>query len=188
MHTEGCNNTWRAFRVSSSEREWGQTRTVKGIRLSVFSSHPVWYCTHQHGHISLFKTNDQLILCPYLNGSYRPHSFSVFMNNMSSAAEYILLIWTLMRTRLLSLLSSSSQMLTTASPSHVKMEALASTRLIHSSACACPATEETRVRKVRVRILQQQIQFLCHMILAVKGLLQSVLVEIILISVQRLYV
>lgn len=46
---------------------------------------------------------------------------------------------------------SSSQTLMTASQSHVKMEALASTRLIHSSAFACPAMEETRVRKVRVR-------------------------------------
>lgn len=43
----------------------------------------------------------------------------------------------------------SQQMLTTVSPSHAKMEALALTRLIHSSAFACPATEETRVRKVR---------------------------------------
>lgn len=54
-------------------------------------------------------------------------------------------------TRLLLLLFSPSQMLMTASRSHVKMEALASTRLIHSSAFACRAMEETRVRKVRGR-------------------------------------
>lgn len=48
---------------------------------------------------------------------------------------------------------SSSQTSMTASQSHVKMEALASTRLIHSSAFACPVMEETHARKVRVRIL-----------------------------------
>lgn len=41
----------------------------------------------------------------------------------------------------------------TASQSHVKMEAPASTKLIHSSAFACPVMGETHVRKVRVRIL-----------------------------------
>lgn len=57
---------------------------------------------------------------------------------------------------LFSLLFSASQMLTTASPSRVKMEALALTRLIHISAFACRATEETRVRKVRCRVLHTE--------------------------------
>lgn len=56
-------------------------------------------------------------------------------------------------TCLFSLPPPCQQMLTTVSLSLVKMEALVSTRLIHSSACACPATEETRVRKVREWIL-----------------------------------
>lgn len=48
----------------------------------------------------------------------------------------------------------SLQTLMTASPSRARMEELASTRLIHSSAFACRATGETRVRKVRRGALQ----------------------------------
>lgn len=66
----------------------------------VYSPHTpleLWHCTHQHGQISLSKPGR-------MTSSFRvsvwmaadAQSFSPFMNNISSA-EYIFLIWTLMR-------------------------------------------------------------------------------------------
>lgn len=89
----------------------------------------------------------RLILCQILNCCTFP---SVLSFASAARDEYIIWIWRLMRsaTGLLSL-PLSPQTSTTASPSHVRMEELASTRLIPSSAFACRAMGETCVRKVR---------------------------------------
>lgn len=97
-------------------------------------------------HFSIWSSaNTRLILCQILNCCTFP---SVFVFAGTARDEYVIWIWSLTRSGLLSP-PLSLQTLMTASPSHVKMEELASTRLIPSSAFACRATGETCVRKVR---------------------------------------
>lgn len=141
---------------------------LRGIRLFVFSSHPAWIIVL--GDMDKFDdthTKMSWSLCASVWMAADAHGPPSLYERRLLGTERILLIWTLMKSpaRLpLSQLSFSSlfflipsllptflQTSTTASQSRAKTEALASTRLIHSSASACPAMEETHARKVRVR-------------------------------------
>jgi len=148
---KGCNNTWSAFRVSSPVSEWGQIRIVKGIRFCILITSCLNYILYStKWTISLFKGLRTCSCGVYMWMEANSQSVSLFMNNMISRIHRFILNS--------NSFFSSSQMLMTASPSRVKMEALASTRSTRSSAFACPATEETPARKVRTRIPHQKIQ------------------------------